>query len=95
MISSEYFWLYKVSYLYNGVMGFLITMVIGYLVSYVARKVTGEVVAPMDPNLFVPPLAKKMERLWDKPLNTNTMTLSDEDLSDQKKFDMKVVKNIG
>lgn len=72
--------MYKVSYLYNGLVGLIITFVVGYIISYVTRKVTGEVIGPMDPNLFVPPLARRLEKRWDKPLNLNTLCESEEDV---------------
>lgn len=91
MVFSEYFWLYKISYLYNGVIGFLVTMIIGYLISYISRKITKEEIRPMDTNLFVPPLAKKLEKLWDQPLNLRAISESEDDI---RKVDKKKNENV-
>lgn len=56
----------------------LVTLIIGYAVSYVTRKITGEEIRPMDPNLFVPPLARKLEKQWDRPLNLKTLSEVDD-----------------
>lgn len=70
----DYLWLYKVSYLYNGVAGLLITFVVGYAASYVFRKIAGEAIRPMDPNLFVPPLSKRFKKRWDDAHNMKTLS---------------------
>ncbi|KAF7285216.1 hypothetical protein GWI33_011539 [Rhynchophorus ferrugineus] len=59
---DDYFWLYRVSYLYNGVAGLVVTLVVGYVTSIVTRKISGRRVEDekYDPYLFVPPLAKRM-----------------------------------
>ncbi|XP_049944440.1 putative sodium-dependent multivitamin transporter [Schistocerca serialis cubense] len=56
--ASEYFYLYCVSYLWVVVLGFLLTLVVGAVASWVAG-VTCEgdrSVPPPDPDLFVPPV---------------------------------------
>ncbi|KAK4878987.1 hypothetical protein RN001_007133 [Aquatica leii] len=70
---SNYFWLYRVSYLYNGVFGLLITIVIGYSVSMLVNKIFGIVSKTIDPNLFVPYIANKMK----KHIETNKMELKE------------------
>lgn len=72
-------------------MGLLVTLFVGYSISYITRKVTGEVIGPMDPNLFVPPLAKRLEKRWDQPLNLKSLSESDEDL--RKKYNIQIVEN--
>ncbi|XP_060526384.1 putative sodium-dependent multivitamin transporter [Cylas formicarius] len=61
---DDYFWLYRVSYLYNGVIGLLITFIVGYLVSFGTRKLFGKRVDDehYDPSLFIPPLEKRLRR---------------------------------
>lgn len=58
-IFSEYFWLYRLSYLYTGVIGMLTTFVIGYIVSCVFKKDN----SALDPHLFIPPLERKIRKL--------------------------------
>ncbi|XP_025829911.1 putative sodium-dependent multivitamin transporter [Agrilus planipennis] len=62
--NSDYFWLYRISYLYNGVVGLIATMVVGIFVSYIIYCVRGRKEVQMDPNLFVPPLARRLEKRW-------------------------------
>lgn len=61
---SEYFWLYRISYLYNGVVGLLVTLIIGYLVSVIVRKISGRRVEDenYNPDLFIPCLSKKLQK---------------------------------
>ncbi|ENN73470.1 hypothetical protein HUJ04_004297 [Dendroctonus ponderosae] len=61
---SNYLWIHRVSYLYNGVAGFLITFILGYLLSWIIRKIKRTPVQNerYDPNLFVPPLANKLQK---------------------------------
>ncbi|KAJ8917418.1 hypothetical protein NQ315_005464 [Exocentrus adspersus] len=78
---SQYFWLYRVSYLYNGVFGIIITMLLGYLVSFITRRFGGKRVEDedYDPNLFIPCIAKKL-RAKNGPINlTNLAELSASD----------------
>lgn len=64
--------------MYNGILGLFVTLIVGYATSYVTRKITGEEIRPMDPNLFVPPLARRLEKQWDRPLNMKTLTEVDD-----------------
>ncbi|XP_030750156.1 putative sodium-dependent multivitamin transporter [Sitophilus oryzae] len=59
---SEYLWINRVSYLYNGVAGLIITLFVGYIVSYIVRKITGKRVEDedYDPNLFIPILSRSL-----------------------------------
>ncbi|RZC38848.1 uncharacterized protein BDFB_000721 [Asbolus verrucosus] len=77
---KEYFWLYKVSYLYNGVFGLLTTYIMGYLVSFAVNKVCGHNQQNFDPNLFIPPVARRLEKMMDSPLSLKQWSDSDEDL---------------
>ncbi|KAH1014501.1 hypothetical protein HUJ05_012357 [Dendroctonus ponderosae] len=63
-IALNYLWIHRVSYLYNGVAGFLITFILGYLLSWIIRKIKRTPVQNerYDPNLFVPPLANKLQK---------------------------------
>lgn len=80
---GEYFWLYRVSYLYRGVMGLIVTCVVGYLSSYIVNQICGaQDPATMDSNLFIPPLARKLEKQYDKNLKmheTKIATISKEE----------------
>lgn len=59
--------MYRISYLYNGVFGLLGTLIIGVIVSYVVNLLEGGRERVYDPNLFIPPLARRMKKHWDKP----------------------------
>lgn len=60
---TDYMWLYRVSYLYNGLFGFLVTFLIGYAVSYIFRKISGRSVdeEDYDPKLFVSYLSRTLK----------------------------------
>ncbi|XP_050299970.1 putative sodium-dependent multivitamin transporter isoform X2 [Anthonomus grandis grandis] len=59
---SDFPWLYRVSYLYNGVIGLAVTFTIGYITSFIIRKISGRKIEDEDynPNLFVPCLSRKL-----------------------------------
>uniref|UniRef100_A0A1Y1K0U1 Sodium-dependent multivitamin transporter n=1 Tax=Photinus pyralis TaxID=7054 RepID=A0A1Y1K0U1_PHOPY len=59
---TDYFWLYRVSYLYNGVLGLICTLVVGIVVSILCNKLCGTMAKNTDPNLFVPFIAKRMRK---------------------------------
>lgn len=85
---SEYFWLYRVSYLYNGVLGLLVTFIFGYLFSFVLEKCFGETQDELDPNLFVPPLSKRLKNQKEKMVKLMNMNGngSNEDLQNGTRF---------
>ncbi|XP_049797294.1 putative sodium-dependent multivitamin transporter [Schistocerca nitens] len=61
-VLSEYFYLYRVSYLWVVVLGFLLTLVVGAVASWVAGVACkGDRSAPPpDPDLFVPPVRRAL-----------------------------------
>lgn len=59
---TEYFWLYRLSYLYNGVFGLICTFVVGLVASVLCNKIFGTKSKNSDPNLFIPFIAKKMRK---------------------------------
>lgn len=65
-LPKEYFWLYRVSYLYNGVIGLFITILVGYTFSLVLRRVTKKNDLCTDLNLFVPFISKKIKKSVDR-----------------------------
>lgn len=65
------FWLYRISYLWYSVFGFIMTFTMGYLCSLLLEKIgwannhqiyTDPVSKVIDSDLFVPPLARKLHR---------------------------------
>ncbi|XP_066257278.1 putative sodium-dependent multivitamin transporter [Euwallacea similis] len=62
IIQRDFPWLYRVSYLYNGVIGLVVTFVIGYIASLIVRKITRRAIKDenYDPNLFARPLARDL-----------------------------------
>lgn len=71
ILSLRFFYLYRISYMYSAVMGFIFTFVIGYVVSYVVRLLkkqgkeriyTDETKTIMNPDLFMPPIAKNIRK---------------------------------
>lgn len=56
--------------MYNGVFGLFITVFVGYIVSIAVRKIWSRPVRNYDPNLFIPPLEKKLrKKMKDEPFN--------------------------
>lgn len=61
---GDYFWLYKVSYMYQGVAGLLATIIIGYTFSLLFRWLWNDnKYAELEPTLFIPPLCRKLQKL--------------------------------
>ncbi|XP_044267495.1 putative sodium-dependent multivitamin transporter [Tribolium madens] len=77
--NKEYFWLYKVSYLYNGVFGLVTTLVVGYLMSFIFNRIYGREDQHLDPNLFIPPLQRRLQKR-ELSLNMKQWSDSEEDL---------------
>ncbi|KRT80548.1 hypothetical protein AMK59_8463 [Oryctes borbonicus] len=81
--SSEYFWLYRVSYLYYGVFGLLSTLIAGTVASFIFSKISNEAKEEiLDPNLFIPPLAKKLRRRLGQSLAMATLSGSLAELNE-------------
>lgn len=57
---SSYFYLYRISYMWYGPLGFLITVIVGLLVSNVIQHVFKQPQSELDPNLFFPIIARRM-----------------------------------
>lgn len=70
---NTYFWLYRVSYLYNGVFGLLITVILGYIFSLILNKFTKPSNRQLDPNLFIPPIAKRLKAMQGIPMKSFTI----------------------
>lgn len=80
------------SYLYNGVAGFAITLVVGYLLSYVIRKISGRKVEneDYDPNLFIPIISRKLRKTKGVKINLETLSDRNDNLKhDQTKIDVQ------
>lgn len=67
----KFYWLYRVSYLWYSVIGFIVTFTMGYIWSILLEKFgwannnqiyTDPTNKVIDPDLFVPPLARKLYR---------------------------------
>ncbi|XP_044729076.1 putative sodium-dependent multivitamin transporter [Chrysoperla carnea] len=82
---SQYFYLYRLSYLWVCVIGFLLTFIIGYVVSLL----TGSNTEKLNPDLFVPPLANKLRRSL-RRYSVSSQTSTSEI---NKKSDGNVIKN--
>ncbi|CAH1113731.1 unnamed protein product [Psylliodes chrysocephalus] len=83
---KSYLWIHRVSYLYNGVFGILITLIVGIIVSYAINKFSKKPQRTYDPNLFVPPLAKRLREKWGDSIHLNSIVagVSSENLKMEK-----------
>ena len=57
---SRFFYLYRISYMWYSPIGFLMTVIIGLIVSYFCRLVFREKPQYLDPDLFFPCIGKCM-----------------------------------
>lgn len=80
--------MYRVSYLYNGVFGLLLTVLVGYIASLAVKKICSRPEKQYDPNLFIPPLEKRLrKKRIDEPFNLGhvpNLSTSQEDLKNNK-----------
>uniref|UniRef100_A0A1B6CD99 Sodium-dependent multivitamin transporter n=1 Tax=Clastoptera arizonana TaxID=38151 RepID=A0A1B6CD99_9HEMI len=58
---GDFPYLFRISYMYYIVLGFLLTMVIGIIISFLASA-CGRVQDDCDPDLFIPPVAKYLRK---------------------------------
>ncbi|KAL1509538.1 hypothetical protein ABEB36_004253 [Hypothenemus hampei] len=81
-------WIYRVSYLYNGVIGLVITVTVGYFTSWIVRWKTNRPIQceNYDPNLFIPPLSRRLiiRKKENKTFHLVKRSESDEDLREEK-----------
>lgn len=80
--------MYRVSYLYNGVFGLFLTVFVGYVVSLVVKKIWSRPNKRYNPNLFIPPLERKLRKKGkEEPFNLGfvpNLSSSQEDLKKNK-----------
>lgn len=62
MDESEYFYLYRISYMLYTPIGVLTTMVFGYIASIIVRCLSKNAIVEPDPDLFTPILAARIKR---------------------------------
>lgn len=60
--NDEIFYLFRLSYMWLGVLGLIVCLTVGIIISLVASKILkihpADLADHLDPNLFVPPVAK-------------------------------------
>lgn len=68
---QTYFYLYRVSYMYGVIIGFLVTLILGYVFSYIFYLLKWQTmekiyvegsIGELNADLFVPPIAKRIKR---------------------------------
>ncbi|XP_017758968.1 PREDICTED: putative sodium-dependent multivitamin transporter [Eufriesea mexicana] len=59
---SSYFYLYRISYMWYCPLGFLITFVIGLLLSFCMKRIFKKQKLELDPNLFFPIIGERIRR---------------------------------
>ncbi|XP_015514250.1 putative sodium-dependent multivitamin transporter isoform X1 [Neodiprion lecontei] len=59
---ASYFYLYRISHMWYSAIGFLVTFLVGWLVSNVERIVMKEEQPELDPDLFIPWLAGRIRK---------------------------------
>ncbi|XP_011501299.1 PREDICTED: putative sodium-dependent multivitamin transporter isoform X2 [Ceratosolen solmsi marchali] len=73
---SSYFYLYRISYIWYSAIGFMITIIIGIVTSYISRLLYNNHNDRLDPDLFFPIVAKfiRQRRQCQTEMNGNLMT---------------------
>lgn len=87
---AEYIWLLRLSYLWYGVIGFFITFIVGYVVSFAldlcnlggSKKIYLDSKSRyIDTELFSPPVSKRLKRqnarFLERDSNVSMMTVYD------------------
>lgn len=92
---SSYFYFYRISYMWYVVIGFFITLFVGYVLSFIFEKLNraGEIKIYTDSSqmfyntdLFSPPFAKRLKKQMAKKLESNGFTgITSEHNGDFKK----------
>lgn len=57
---TSYFYLYRISYMWYAPLGFLITVIVGLIVSNIVRCTFKRTRKELDPNLFFPIIGKRL-----------------------------------
>uniref|UniRef100_A0A6B2EGH4 Putative sodium/solute symporter n=1 Tax=Phlebotomus kandelakii TaxID=1109342 RepID=A0A6B2EGH4_9DIPT len=94
---SDYFWLYRLSYLWYSVLGFLVTLIVGLVMAYLLRwlKLEGESRIYVDENkecintdLFSPPIAWRLKKRYARYIQNGGMVdgSSTKIISENTKF---------
>lgn len=72
---SSYFYLYRITYMYGVIIGFLVTLISGYLASYALYRLNLQTmdtiyvkdsINEINTDLFSPPIARKIKRDFKK-----------------------------
>lgn len=89
---SDYFWLYRVTYLYNGLFGLIITISVGCLVSLLCRWLcrSEKENEELDPRLFIGPICRRLEQQQTK----REMILSQIPIRDESEINGKGITYI-
>ncbi|XP_043276409.1 putative sodium-dependent multivitamin transporter [Venturia canescens] len=77
--NSEIFYLYRISYMWYSPIGFIMTLVVGLIVSYFDRLVFKQDRVYLDPDLFFPIIGKRLrkDRQIDNGDNTSERNIAD------------------
>ncbi|XP_043283568.1 putative sodium-dependent multivitamin transporter [Venturia canescens] len=69
---KEYFYLYRISYMWYTPIGFLCTIVLGFALSVLIRKLSKNTIVEPEPDLFTPIVAARMRRRREDLAKTTT-----------------------
>ncbi|KAI4497491.1 hypothetical protein M0802_007502 [Mischocyttarus mexicanus] len=86
--NNHYFYLYRISYMWYAPLGFLITFIIGLLISNIIRCISKKTQKELDPDLFFPIIGKRLS-------NKRSLRFEHNELADSnKKLQGKYVVNV-
>ncbi|KAJ8687394.1 hypothetical protein QAD02_023188 [Eretmocerus hayati] len=74
---TDYFYLYRISYIWYSAIGFTFTFVVGLVVSYLSKFFRSKVESELDPDLFFPFISERIRSKRQKKSEINGNTNSD------------------
>ncbi|KAK3909950.1 Putative sodium-dependent multivitamin transporter [Frankliniella fusca] len=92
MPSEEFFYLYRISYLWLSFLGCFICLIVGISVSLVVNFADNSHKERKDPNMFIPPISHYLKQKCSKLNERSTALMSPEDILDENLEMQKIDK---
>ncbi|XP_043259274.1 putative sodium-dependent multivitamin transporter [Colletes gigas] len=89
---SSYFYLYRISYMWYGPLGFVLTFVVGLTLSYCLKLLFKKQKVELDPNLFFPIIGNRIRRRHKQSSEINECE-TPRDTSTHKKYIFSINKS--
>lgn len=76
---DSYFYLYRISYMWYCPLGFLVTVIVGCITSWIARRIFKEKLTEVDPSLLSPIMAERVRKRREKTSEFRSTIVLDKD----------------